>query len=1003
MKILEPKLLILASAGSGKTYQLSNRIIGLIAKGVDPERIVALTFTRKAAAEFADSVLTKLAKAATHPEAAQQLEKELGLQDVDFVDVLCRVSRSLHRITLGTMDSFFARVVKAFQYELGLTGGRFDLIEGPRQEIATDSILQHILGDVFGSSEGSEFSHAFRRASIGREQQGVARNLREFIKHWHLRYRHHPDHEWGPPALVKRKPEDWEKCKRALGKEVIDQVGELKDGHRKALKESIGEILDHTIASGSLGDKIGSLTKCILEAVSSQSGDNLTLKYRTEFEITGPSATALRKLVRLAAQCELAAAAERSRALHEVIMVYDQQCERLLRTRGQLGFDDVKLLMGQWAQNEEARLRREAIDFRLDARIDHWLLDEFQDTSAAEWNGLLPLVDEAASDDQERSLFIVGDRKQAIYAWRGGDVSLFDKVISHYSPALKVEALDESWRSCPEVLAMVNQICGERGAAEAVFGEAAQHWDCPLHESAKPLCDPQKRGHSRIEMVTGWDDKFDRMEEILRQLGVGERELTCGVLLRGNEAASKVAAELRARGFDVILEGKREPGKDSLIGVAISQLLRWLADPGNQLARGVVAMSPLHAALIEAHGKPWNAIWSGLSAAIAMDGYRASVAAVIAECTLDWSAYSQRRIQDILQALGDIDRRGHTTHREVAETIGRLSIAQSPGVAAIQVMTIHKSKGLGFDVVLLPEIPSKVAAEAQHFRVMEGENWLSEAPPQWVRKLNPQLDELEHAWGLRQQHEAMCTLYVALTRAKRGLYVLLDPPSASHDFDKASLANWMMRATGLDSGDDQAIYEHGSFDWSHDVPVITEPPARPAIPALQGATANSPVHASPSSLASHEKHSASGMAFGSEVHSLLEGVGWADEASPTLPDTAAGEAVRKLMESDACRGFFIKGGRDIRLLREQAVDAEIEGRWISGVIDRLHLHRDGDGSIRRVEIIDFKTDAAESAETLRAAYSQQLVAYRQCLQKIYPKAEVECLLLSTHLREAVAL
>jgi ATP-dependent helicase/nuclease subunit A len=64
MDILAKNLLILASAGSGKTFQLGNRVIGLVVKGVGPERIVALTFTRKAAGEFADSVLTKLAEAA---------------------------------------------------------------------------------------------------------------------------------------------------------------------------------------------------------------------------------------------------------------------------------------------------------------------------------------------------------------------------------------------------------------------------------------------------------------------------------------------------------------------------------------------------------------------------------------------------------------------------------------------------------------------------------------------------------------------------------------------------------------------------------------------------------------------------------------------------------------------------------------------------------------------------------------------------------------------------
>lgn len=75
VNILAKNLLILASAGSGKTFQLGNRVIGLVAKGVAPEKIVALTFTRKAAGEFADSVLTKLAKAASEDPTAAGLRR----------------------------------------------------------------------------------------------------------------------------------------------------------------------------------------------------------------------------------------------------------------------------------------------------------------------------------------------------------------------------------------------------------------------------------------------------------------------------------------------------------------------------------------------------------------------------------------------------------------------------------------------------------------------------------------------------------------------------------------------------------------------------------------------------------------------------------------------------------------------------------------------------------------------------------------------------------------
>ena len=95
MNILEKNLLILASAGSGKTYQLGNRVIGKIGvEGVEPERMVALTFTRKAAGEFADSVLTKLAEGSLSEEKAQAICRDLGAK-FDVPAVLEKVIRAL--------------------------------------------------------------------------------------------------------------------------------------------------------------------------------------------------------------------------------------------------------------------------------------------------------------------------------------------------------------------------------------------------------------------------------------------------------------------------------------------------------------------------------------------------------------------------------------------------------------------------------------------------------------------------------------------------------------------------------------------------------------------------------------------------------------------------------------------------------------------------------------------------------------------------------------------
>ncbi|MCF7675371.1 MAG: UvrD-helicase domain-containing protein, partial [Akkermansiaceae bacterium] len=147
MTPLAKNLLILASAGSGKTFQLGNRVIGLVAGGIAPEQIVALTFTRKAAGEFADAVLSKLARAAADPTTAATLRRDLSLPEADFSEALERVVRALPRLVLGTMDGFFSKVVRGFQYELGITGGRFELLEGPQLAAARDGLLESILGE----------------------------------------------------------------------------------------------------------------------------------------------------------------------------------------------------------------------------------------------------------------------------------------------------------------------------------------------------------------------------------------------------------------------------------------------------------------------------------------------------------------------------------------------------------------------------------------------------------------------------------------------------------------------------------------------------------------------------------------------------------------------------------------------------------------------------------------------------------------------------------------
>jgi len=144
-------VMILASAGSGKTYALTNRFVELLARGAPAERIVALTFTRKAAGEFFDEILHKLARAAGDEKYAAQLARDIAGGEapagcrttVDFLKMLRAVVEAMPRLRLGTLDGFFARIARCFPFELGLAGD-FELLEEHAARLERQRVLRRM-------------------------------------------------------------------------------------------------------------------------------------------------------------------------------------------------------------------------------------------------------------------------------------------------------------------------------------------------------------------------------------------------------------------------------------------------------------------------------------------------------------------------------------------------------------------------------------------------------------------------------------------------------------------------------------------------------------------------------------------------------------------------------------------------------------------------------------------------------------------------------------------
>ena len=131
---------------------------------------------------------------------------------------------------------------------------------------------------------------------------------------------------------------------------------------------------------------------------------------------------------------------ETTQGTYKILEIYNQAYDKLVRQFGKVTFSDLIHIL-----NPKSSLSpfhgldhtvKEQLYYRLDARYDHWLFDEFQDTSRKQWEIIEDLVDEAIQDT-DRTAFFVGDTKQSLYLWRNSDDRLFQSICDYYQNTIE--------------------------------------------------------------------------------------------------------------------------------------------------------------------------------------------------------------------------------------------------------------------------------------------------------------------------------------------------------------------------------------------------------------------------------------------------------------------------------------------------------------------------------------------------------------------------------------
>ena len=187
--MLPPLTVIEASAGTGKTFSLVTRLLRLIFHGTEPERIVALTFSRLAAGEIFNSFIERLSLAAADEEVAAQESERMGktLTASDFAAKLREVISRQHLSLIGTLDSFMMKVVRMIPLELGLEG-EISVMSDYRSPVEMTRLVGEMM--MRGTSDAKDvFRQAFRLALGSSGAKSFLGKFSSFIEGWHVKYR----------------------------------------------------------------------------------------------------------------------------------------------------------------------------------------------------------------------------------------------------------------------------------------------------------------------------------------------------------------------------------------------------------------------------------------------------------------------------------------------------------------------------------------------------------------------------------------------------------------------------------------------------------------------------------------------------------------------------------------------------------------------------------------------------------------------------------------------
>jgi ATP-dependent helicase/nuclease subunit A len=827
-----------ASAGTGKTTVLVQRYVNLLSVGVDPANILAITFTRKAAAEMRERIIAALRRAAAESEAGRT--RWLALRD--------RVGD----IAISTIDAFCYALLREFPLEAGLAPGFTVADETESARLAEDAIDRAMARCRGIAASDPAVALVLTRITPPRLRVALAHLVdRRLVARSGLHRYIGREPALTPEALTARAVARFRDALQALPGGLPAFFAEGPIGHPRfgliaadlraisrgevddpATLAAVVETLRFYFTTRTNTPRLRPPNGCKKEHAVSEAG------WKRHVQAIKHGAPAVFAALQAYAR-DLNVLL--SRGVARIFAVTRDEHRRTLAEHDVVDFPElleraVELLrqMDEFSQSR----------YRLESRYHHVLVDEFQDTSRLQWQLVSLLVQSWGEGfglvheaPVPPSLFIVGDRKQSIYRFRDADVTLLDEAASAIR-GLRPDgggrrAISRSFRARPALLAFVNDVCAEIAGPgptrpDAFRYEASDHFPIDPTIAGAPV--DAGRDEPPLGVIVAENSEATAgavAAEIARLLASGTvrdrgtglpRPATPGdiaILFRSRDAHREFERALEARGIPAyVYKGLGFFDADEIKDLVA--LIRFLAAPASDLRAAAFARSrlvalsdhalarlaprlaaaftaataPEAAASLDAEAwldradaarlaqvRAWLAEWLALvdrfppadvlDHVLAVSGY----AEVLAGPRLEQARENVKKLRGLARRVSN---RGYATMARLADHVDRLATgdeanAVREAVHAVNLMTVHASKGLEFPIVFVVNIGRGVNRRRSPVRVhlSGGDDDRGSASVSIETFLSEQ-DTLEPEL---EREETKRLLYVALTRARDRLYL----------------------------------------------------------------------------------------------------------------------------------------------------------------------------------------------------------------------------------------